>query len=59
MFYSQEESHSRFFRDRNTAFDIDIIRNFRALTRDIAPTMLCNGPAHVLLHDSITSFNLC
>ena len=46
LFYSQEESHSRFFRDRSTAFDIDIIRNFRTLTKEMPPTVLYDGPTH-------------
>ena len=46
LFHSLEYSYTNFFRDKSTAFDIDIIRNFRTLKKDASPTMLYDGPTH-------------
>jgi len=46
LFHSLEDSYTGFFRDKNTAFDIDIIRNFRTLKKEKPPTVLYDGPTH-------------
>jgi len=46
LFHRAGESYERFFRERPTSFDIDIITNLRTTTNNKPPTALYDGPTH-------------